>query len=80
MHVDRRRAHRAGAARISRARDVDLGLVAQRAIRDEERPAPLTWPGEHYRMLVSLSEEWRNGDSVTVVEIGTFAGASALWI
>ncbi len=29
-------------------------------------------------MLVSLSEEWRNGDSVTVVEIGTFAGASAL--
>ena len=63
---------------INRARDVDLSCVAQRAIRDEERIEPLTWPGEHYRMLVSLAEEWRDGDPVTVVEIGTFAGASAL--
>ena len=62
----------------TRARDVDLTGVAERGIRDEERLAPVTWPGEHYRILVALAEQWRHGDPVTVVEVGTYAGASAL--
>ena len=63
---------------IGRAREVNLTAVAQRASRDDERVGPPTWPGEHYRMLVALAEEWRRGQPVRVVEVGTFTGASAL--
>ena len=45
----------------TRARDVDLTGVAERETRDQERLAPVSWPGEHYR---TLSPWPNNGDTV----------------
>ena len=48
---------------------------AQRATRERERTELPTWPGQHYRMLVGLAEVWQ---ARSVVEVGTYAGTSAL--
>lgn len=60
---------------VERARDVDLSDIAQRARRDRERTEINTWPGQHYRLLRALVDAWQ---ARTVVEVGTYAGASAL--
>ncbi len=62
-------------AAATRAIDVDLGPVAARARRDGERTQIVTWPGHHYRLLAALVDEL---GAASVVEIGTYTGASAL--
>jgi len=57
------------------ARRSDLTALSARASRPRERAEIQTWPGQHYRMLVGLAEVWQ---ARTVVEVGTYAGTSAL--
>jgi predicted O-methyltransferase YrrM len=59
----------------SRAVDVDLSSIAARARRDAERTQIVAWPGHHYRLLAGLADEL---GATSVVEIGTYTGASAL--
>lgn len=58
----------AGAA----ARDWDLSSVTD---RHPNRVELDIWPGEHYKLLPALARSW---GAKTVVEVGTYRGASAL--
>ena len=58
-----------------RALDIALTDVSARARGVWEPDDVETWPGEHYRLLAALAEV-RHARSV--VEVGTFTGASAL--
>ena len=62
-------------AAATRTIEVDLRTLADRARRDDERRQLLTWPGHHYRLLAGLADELA---AVSVVEVGTYTGASAL--
>lgn len=58
----------------TRAQHIDLGSLAERC--DPSYAGYVRrWPGEHYRLLTALVEVLQ---PVTVVEIGTFRGHSAL--
>ncbi len=63
---------------IDRTRHIDLAGLADRATRETERVDVVTWPGEHYQLLAGLAEVWGDGDPISVVEVGTYTGASAL--
>jgi predicted O-methyltransferase YrrM len=56
---------------VERAIDQPLRLLRERQAAD----AVFVWPGQHYRLLASIVEALKPH---TVVEIGTFDGASAL--
>jgi predicted O-methyltransferase YrrM len=62
-------------AAASRAIDIDLAPIAERARRDGERAQIIEWPGHHYRFLAGLTDEL---GATAVVEVGTYTGASAL--
>lgn len=62
-------------AAATRAITIDLSDIADRAPRQVERSEINTWPGHHYRLLAALVDEL---EASSVVEIGTFTGASAL--
>jgi predicted O-methyltransferase YrrM len=57
------------------ARTTNLDALSERASRERERTELPTWPGQHYRLLVGLAEAWQ---ARAVVEVGTYAGSSAL--
>ena len=57
---------------VGGARDWPLASVSERL---PERKEIEIWPGEHYRLLPALAQEW---GALLVVEIGTYRGASAL--
>lgn len=57
---------------IAAARTVDLSWVPDGS---GEREGPVTWPGNHYRLLYGIVQTLR---PKTVVEIGTSYGTSAL--
>lgn len=56
---------------IERALDQPLHLLRERGAAD----TAFVWPGQHYRLLAALVEVLKPG---TVIEVGTFDGASAL--
>lgn len=62
-------------AAAMRTIEIDLASIAARAPRDDERRQLVTWPGHHYRLLAGLVDELA---AESVVEIGTYTGASAL--
>jgi len=58
-----------------RATTVSLTDAISRAESDSQRYELERWPGHHYRFLTALAEIV---DAKSIVEIGTYAGASAL--
>lgn len=59
----------------TRAMSVDLSSLCGRTSNSRTLAELMTWPGHHYQFLPALADEV---GAKTVVEVGTFQGASAL--